>query len=320
MPPQFVRSLKKIAKPLVPPSFLARRQFSAIQRLASCEGISLADRGPFFELIKEDKVLRIRKSHDFYLQHMIENFEYFTDSVIPIRVDGINLVDMSGPRYHRLKGFGQIPFLFPSQTEPYSTTEEYLDFAALQPGETVLDIGAYAGITSIIFAQLVGPAGHVYAFEADATNFECAQINIAMAAEVMGLTNISLMRKAVWSHSQGLLFSNEGAMGSSAVSITGGKRGLEQTVPCTYLKDFFLENGLARADFIKIDIEGGEVEVLKSSAPFLKSVQARLIVEPHFVDGSLSTERCRGYLEAAGFRVNVRGKIGESEPLIEATP
>ena len=109
-------------------------------------------------------------------------------------------------------------------------------------------------------------------------------------------------------------------MGSSAVSITGGKRGLEQTVPSTSLKDFFQQNSLARADFIKIDIEGGEVEVLNSSAPFLKSVQARLIVEPHFVDGSLSTERCRGYLEAAGFRVDVRGKIGESEPLIEATP
>ena len=107
--------------------------------------------------------------------------------------------------------------------------------------------------------------------------------------------------------------------GSSAVSITGGKRGREQTVPSTSLKDFFQQNSLARADFIKIDIEGGEVEVRNSSAP-LKSVQARLIVEPHFVDGSLSTSDAAATWRQPGFRVDVRGKIGESEPLIEATP
>lgn len=312
--------LKRLIRPLVPHSFLLRRQMQLFNRAASEKGITLTVRDLFFDLSKGDRVLRIRKSHLFYLPHMIDNFEYYLDSVIPLNSDGANLVDMSGPRYHRLKGFAQIPFLFPSHTEPYGTTEEYLDFAALKEGDTVLDIGAYAGITSIIFAQLVGPAGHVYAFEADATNFECAQININMAREVMGLQNITLIRRAIWSHSNGLLFSNEGAMGSSAVSITGGKRGPEETVSSTTLKDFVEEKHLARADFVKIDIEGAEVEVLKSSADFLKSIQTRLIVEPHFVDGSLSTDRCRAYLEAAGFKVKIRQKVGESEPLIEAVP
>ncbi len=55
---------------------------------------------------------------------------------------------------------------------------------SLKGGEIVVDIGAYAGVTSIIFAQLVGPTGHVYAFEADETNYECARINIEMAEKV----------------------------------------------------------------------------------------------------------------------------------------
>jgi hypothetical protein len=45
---------------------------------------------------------------------MIENFDYYVDSVVPLRVEGKLLVDMSGPQYHRVNGYADIPFLFPS--------------------------------------------------------------------------------------------------------------------------------------------------------------------------------------------------------------
>ena len=291
-----------------------------MQLKARSAGLTIVERDVFYDLIKNGNVLRISRDHEIYLEHMIENFDYYIASVIPVRFNERNLVDMSGPRYHRLRGFSDIPFLFPSHTEPYSTTAEYLDFAALEPGQIVLDIGAYAGITSIIFAQLVGPGGHVYAFEADKVNHECALSNIEMAARVLGLKNITLINKAIWADSDGLLFSNEGAMGSSAVSITGADRGDMQRVPSVRLDDFFAEQELTHADFIKIDIEGCEVEVLEASAQFLKTIRAKLIIEPHLVDGVMSTDRCCGYLRDAGFDVHVRAKVGESEPLIEAVP
>jgi FkbM family methyltransferase len=292
----------------------------ARRKAAAQAGMKLVTHDVFFDLVKGDTVLRIRDAHMIYLQHMIENFDYFVESVIPLRVDGVKLVDMSGPRYHRLKGFADIPFLFPSQTEPFETTAEYLEFANLKDGDIVLDIGAYAGVTSIIFGQLVGSHGHVFAFEADELNYECAQTNIQMAAKVMGIENITLLRKAVWSHGEGVLFSNEGTMGSSAVAITGGKRGAQQTVESIRLEEFFAQRGLSRADFVKMDIEGGEVEVLRASAKFLSGIKARLIVEPHLVKGELCTEQCRGILESAGYKVKVRDKVGESYPLIEAVP
>ena len=312
--------LKETVAPLLPKPIFSLLWISARKKDASRMGMKLVTRDVFFDLIKGDTVLRIRHAHTQYLQHMIENFDYYVNSVIPVRMDGMQLVDMSGPRYHRLRGFGDIPFLFPSQTEPYETTAEYLDFAGLKDGDIVLDIGAYAGVTSIIFAQLVGPRGHVYAFEADGLNYECAKTNIQMAAKVMGIENITLLRKAVWSHGNGVLFSNEGAMGSSAVAITGGKRGQDRMVESVRLEDFFAQNGLSHADFVKIDIEGGEVEVLESSASFLNRMKARLIVEPHVVKGKLCTEECRSMLESAGYKVKVRDKVGESEPLIEAVP
>jgi len=282
--------------------------------------LQFVERDLVYDLRRLNTVLRIKKNHTVYLEHMMQNFDYFVDSVVPLHIGDTTLVDMSGPRYHRLKGFGEIPFLFPSHTEPYITTAEYLDFAGLKAGDVVVDVGAYSGVTSIIFAELVGPTGHVYAFEADEMNYECAQMNVEMAARVLGLKNITLINKAVWSHSNGLVFSHEGGMGSSAVVITGGNRGTERVVPSIRLQDFFDEFGLTHVDFAKVDIEGCEIEVLESSAASLKEIGARLIVEPHYVDGLMSTQRCARLLEAAGFRVHVRIATGGSEALIEAMP
>jgi len=315
-----IESFKERIAPLLPHSIFSLLWIRARKKAASQAGIKLVPHDAFFDLVQNGTILRVARSHEIYLQHMIENFAYYVDSVIPVRIDGMNLVDMSGPRYHRLKGFADVPFLFPSQTEPYETTAEYLEFANLKDGDVVLDIGAYAGVTSIIFAQLVGPNGHVYAFEADQLNYECARTNIEMAAKVMGIKNITLLHKAIWSHGDGVQFSNEGTMGSSAVAVVGGKRGSVQLVDSVRLEDFFAQIELSHADFVKMDIEGGEVEVLRASAKFLKEVKARLIVEPHLVGGQLSTEHCCEFLVSAGYEVSVRDKVGESEPLIEGVP
>jgi len=141
-----------------------------------------------------------------------------------------------------------------------------------------------------------------------------------MAARAMDQKNITLLHKAIWSHSDGVLFSNEGAMGSSAVEITGGRRGTERVVPSVSLWEFFEKQNLDHVDFVKMDIEGCEVEVLNGSAALLRSMQARLIVEPHLVNGAMSTDACCGLLRMAGYEVKVRTKVGESEGLIEATP
>jgi hypothetical protein len=109
-------------------------------------------------------------------------------------------------------------------------------------------------------------------------------------------------------------------MGSSAVAITGGGRGDEVTVPSTTLESFLFETRLKRVDFMKVDIEGGETELLKNSAILMKSVDAKLIIEPHRVNGKLNTEECRRLLESAGYAVHVRDKVEASEPLIEARP
>jgi FkbM family methyltransferase len=315
---QLTNGIKRVLKRTVS-KYPAIAQTAWSQK-ARAAGLTLTASDVYFDLARDGKVLRIRSSHAIYIPHMIESFDYYINSVVPVRDGGRQIVDMSGPRYHRLIGYGDIPFLFSSQTEPYETTKEYLEFAGLKEGQTVLDIGAYSGVTSIIFAQLVGPTGHVYAFEADETNHECAKTNLEMAAKVMGVRNVTLLKKAMWSHCDGLIFSNEGSMGSSAVEITGGGRGKEQKVESTTIEQFCLQQKITRVDFIKIDIEGGEVQLLTSSASALKNLNAKLIIEPHKIEGKLVTEQCCNLLRSHGYAVHVREKTVGSEALIEAVP
>ena len=143
--------------------------------------------------------------------------------------------------------------------------------------------------------------------------------NLEAAADGLGVRNVTLIHKAVWSHDNGLMFSNEGSMGSSAVAVTGGGRGQERRVESVTIESFCQQNGISHIDFIKLDIEGGETEVLKSSGAALKRLNARLIIEPHRVGGKLNTQECRQLLQTHGFRVHVRDKTPGSEALIEAS-
>lgn len=313
-----MKFVKQLIKSFLPKSFFEARRLRLWRASASVAGIEVEVRDLFLDLRKPGKILRIRRAHDFYLTHIVENFDFYFGSVVPMPEGGSLLVDMSGPRFHRLKGFSDLPFLFPSHTEPYEATEEYLKFAELGDGQVVLDLGAYSAVTSISFAKAVGERGHVYAFEADAVNYECAKENVALANRWMGINNITLLHKAVWSHCDGILFSNELAMGSSAVEITGGGRGTETRVASTTLEDFCRENSLDHIDLIKIDIEGAEIEVLEHAAHWLAGRATRLIVEPHDVNGTMSTARCIAVLQNAGFSIRLIEQAGVFPPLILA--
>jgi FkbM family methyltransferase len=64
---------------------------------------------------------------------------------------------------------------------------------AIQPGDTVLDVGANVGIFTIQAAALAGPAGHVVAFEPASANLRRLAANLALN----DLTNITVVDRPV---------------------------------------------------------------------------------------------------------------------------
>jgi FkbM family methyltransferase len=125
----------------------------------------------------------------------------------------------------------------------------------IQPGDTVVDIGANIGFYTVYFSDLAGPAGKVYAFEPDRTNFKH-------------------LKKTVRDTENVLLF--EQAIGEKAGSITLYVSALLNVDNRTYKTDsysHFYEVKLVALDsvfaagekiaFVKLDIQGAEVPALK---------------------------------------------------------
>jgi len=102
--------------------------------------------------------------------------------------------------------------------EPFETD---LVRREIQPGDTVLDIGANIGYFTLLFAQLVGAQGRVYAFEPDPTNFHILRRNI----ERNGLKNVVPEQKAVSSRTGKIrLFSDKTNRGDNRTFDPGNGR------------------------------------------------------------------------------------------------
>lgn len=254
---------------------------------------------------KGGKIIRIAWKHRVYVRDVVTQFDYYYDAVK--NVNGV--VDYSSPRFHWAKGFDLFPVMFPSFAEPVSTAKQYTDFAQLKEGMIVLDLGAYSGLTSIIFAELVGDSGRVVAVDADFQNHASIRSNIAEYFR-RGKGNIKFIPGAVWSHRDGIYFSSEQNMGAAAVDIVGN-RGEVRLVQSYTLSD--IARGLDRVDFVKMDIEGAEGEAVKDEE-FFKTHNPRLIIETHGrgIDAEVSQT-----LASYGYTVNHVMQDGCRFPLLE---
>jgi FkbM family methyltransferase len=259
-----------------------------------------------------------------YIVDIIEFFDYYFDSAESIRVK-INgswrdLVDFSTPRFQKIVGFPDFPLMCPSLTEPFITTQQYLDFAQLSPGQVAIDLGSYSCLTSIAFSKAVGPSGHVIAIEPDPANFGSCQTNLAQHARSNGLSNITLVNAAVSDREGTLRFSAEGTMGSSAVDVIGKFRGNVIDVQCLSLQAIAEAHGLTRVDFVKMDIEGFEERVIAGAEAFFAKFRPRIIVEPHLVNGVLSDKNVMAVLARFGYECATLQQFGVDTPLITAQP
>ena len=270
------------------------------------------------------RIVRVARENNIYLLDIINDFEYYFSSVEPVqmRSDGktYSLVDFSTPRLHNVHGFDEFPVMFSSLAEPFQTCQQYLDFAQLSFGETVIDLGAYSALTSIAFANAVGPTGRVVAFEPDPLNRQAATINLAARKRRTGLDNITLDSSAVSGTAGTLTFSAEGAMGSSFTTFVGNHRRETVQVQAITLDDVVKKFGLTRVDFIKMDIEGADRDVITKSGGFIARYRPRFIIEPHMVDGHLTSVEMTAFLNELGYTCAIIDQLGTTLPLMTASP
>lgn len=313
-----MKVLKEIGKRIAPPSIIKFILPFLLKGKAKRLGLEIKPRLDFIDIIKGLDVIRVSAGHAVYLEDIINEFDYYFAAVTPFKQANYNIVDYSTPRYHDVIGFDTFPILFPSLSEPTITALQYLEFAKLSEGATALDLGAYSGLTSIMFAQAVGKSGTVVAVDADQRNIECIKRNFFNYRKYFD-KEIYLLEGAVWEHTNGLEFSCEGSMGSSAASIVGNKRGSVIKVPSFTLSSIAEKYNLQRVDFMKVDVEGAE-NVIFEDKDFFQKFLPRIIMETHVVDGVITTQKCINDLKAYGYSCKEIIQEGSSAPLLECIP
>ena len=166
----------------------------------------------------------------------------------------------------------------------------------------ILDCGANIGLSIIYFKKLF-PNAKIIGFEPDEEIFSMLKHNL----EVFKLSNITLKKRAVWSSETTLRFFSEGA---DAGRVTeGGHNMTQKEVKTVRLKDYLQEP----IDFLKIDIEGAEVEVIKDCQDQLHHAK-NIFIEYHSFSGvNQSLSEILAILKNSGFRYYINSPGLQSE-------
>ena len=175
--------------------------------------------------------------------------------------------------------------------KPYSISsdDDYLDHvegefepemvslfkSLVQPTDTVLDIGANIGCTSLLFGDL---ARKVYSFEPSPTTHRWLIENVQRAK----LNNVEPLNLGLGKDAGTfeLTFAPNNRSGGFVSNLTNASEG-HQVEQITIAKgdDFIRERQIAKVDFIKIDVEGFEQSVIEGLAETIARDQPIVALE-----------------------------------------
>jgi FkbM family methyltransferase len=146
-----------------------------------------------------------------------------------------------------------------------------------QAGDTVIDAGGCWGDTALYFAQEVGAEGRVLTFEFAPENVGILRRNLSMNPHLS--TRIEVDQRALWHISgESVSYYSQGP-GTSLDQTRHDNNGQESLrVNTVSIDDLVKEKGLRQIDFIKMDIEGAELDALRGAEQTLRSFKPRLAI------------------------------------------
>jgi FkbM family methyltransferase len=200
--------------------------------------------------------------------------------------------------------------------------DEIIDHFNTKQGDIVVDVGAHIGKYTIIASKRVGANGKVIAIEAHPGNYEMLNRNI----KLNGLTNVIPLNYAVYSEESRIkLYMPDEEFGytmhhsimfsylSPKYSLKGKENEKFIEVNANTLDNLLQKNGLSReVNWIKIDVEGAEFEVLKGATEILSnSKDICLLIEVHNPYDTTHYKQIMDFLKHYNFKIQFE-KIYES--------
>jgi FkbM family methyltransferase len=185
--------------------------------------------------------------------------------------------------------------------------EEYYYFDTNSEKPVIFDIGSNIGMSILYFRKLY-PSSVIYGFEPDGRMFEILSKNLLNSGLID--PGINLAHAAVWINNDGIDFHINGPDSSSI--ITGNNGANTISVPSVRLKDLLEKE--KHIDFLKMDIEGAEVLVLKDCENSLDRVD-HIFVEYHSSPGQdQDLDILLNLLKTWGFRFQISSPFRYRKP------
>jgi FkbM family methyltransferase len=233
------------------------------------------------------KLILGRKRRDMIYQKRNINFRDFLYSATKILgVENTLLLEIHVPNHdYRIHcPFNKEDFIIMTKHE-----EEIIRQFRPKEGDTVVDIGAHMGRYTITSSKSVGASGRVIAVEAHPYNFRLLQDNLRLNK----LTNVCTLNLAVYSKKarlklylpdEDLGYTGHHSLMTNYLATKDRKQieGRYIEVEADTLDNLLRSKGITSVNWIKIDVEGAEYEVLKGAMETLaESKDISILVEVH---------------------------------------
>lgn len=148
----------------------------------------------------------------------------------------------------------------------------------VRPGDVAIDLGANLGYYTRTLAHLTGPAGRVYAVE------PVEPIRRVLRRNVRRCPYVEILPYALGTEERTIVLTNDSVRetgyfgtGRNCVDDTGRPAAAE--FPARMRRGSELFAGLRRLDFIKCDIEGYELAVMREMRPLLERHRPTVLIE-----------------------------------------
>jgi FkbM family methyltransferase len=165
--------------------------------------------------------------------------------------------------------------------------------------DVIFDVGSHIGIFTLKASRLVGVDGVIYSFEPNPGNFAILKQNLIMNNS----SNVRFFDKAVSSQNGSMpVFITDNNSGMSSVQFKNANR--QVSVFSVTLDHIIWEKGIQKVNFLKLDVEGHEIEVLKGANRFLDICEC-IAMETHERQGGPSNNIIIGELRQHGFKIDL---------------
>ena len=261
----------------------------------------------------------IKKISNFFLRKYFKKIGLYNVNILDSYSEIENLIPSDEFKTLRsLKRFQESSVTFLGKSLKFSDNEAFIGmineifvkknymFNSENDAPVIIDCGANIGLSTIFFKQIY-PKSKIFCFEPDPKIFEMLKYNLTQ----FNYNDIQIFNKAVWIKNEKLSFQTDNSLGGKIVSNE-----FENSINIDAIDlSSFLNQ---KVDFLKIDIEGAEYEVIINCKDLISKNVKNIFFEWHsFSNKGQVLGSLLSFFEKSNFRYHLKEASPKGAPFIE---